>query len=398
MKSTDVGRLLAAFESGALVRPSAEVPNAVDLSRAVATLAGVSALDLTDNSKRIASEIGEADHYVFVLIDGLGVSFVETLPGDSFLRSHIELELQAVFPPTTAAAITSLTTGLWPAQHGVPSWWAYLPDRDVSATVLPFIERFTERPLSEFGVSASDVFTAPSMLREFRIDPACFMPAAIADSVYSRYVGGGVAANGYGTLADAVDAVLARVRESTEPTYTYLYYPDVDAVAHERGADDGAVFAQVAAVDQELGRLAEGIDGRARLIVTADHGLVSIPNHGRQILGPDDDLMHLLRAPPSGEPRAPIFHLRPGAAQEFEGQFRRRFGTWFVLLNASEVEELELLGPATLADVTKRRLGDYLALPLGADVLFYQPRDDGSMRGYHAGLTPAEMRIPLIVA
>ena len=46
------------------------------------------------------------------------MDLVERLAEDSFLRSHLVMELQAVFPSTTAAALTSLANGLWPSRHG----------------------------------------------------------------------------------------------------------------------------------------------------------------------------------------------------------------------------------------------------------------------------------------
>ncbi len=132
-------------------------------------------------------------------------------------------------------------------------------------------------------------------------------------------------------------------------------------------------------------------------MVTADHGLVVVSERRRHAVRADDDIAELLIAPPSGEPRVPLFHVREGKAEAFERRFRARFGEWFVLLMASEVERLELLGPGPYADVTRRRVGDYLAIPLGEDVLVYEPQGD-RMLGYHAGLTPSEMLVPLILA
>ena len=393
----DTERLLASFETGVLVRPSPDVANAVDLSRAIATLAGVGDLDLTQGAERIVSQVGQSDHYVLALIDGLGAELVEHLAEDSFLRSQMCMTLQAVFPSTTVAALTSLATGLWPSAHGVPTWWTYLVDYNISATVLPFIERFSKRPLGKWGIRPSDVFTRAALPARFRYEPCSFVPATIASSVYSVYASGGTEVRGYRTLSEAVDVLTARIGAARGPTYSYLYYPLVDALAHDYGPEDSSVRAEVVNVDRELSRLVDGLKGRARLMVTADHGLVTIGERGRHVVRADDDIAELLVAPPSGEPRVPVFHLQDGKAEAFERRFRARFGEWFVLLMASEVERLELLGPGPYADVTRRRVGDYLALPLGEDVLVYEPPRDW-MLGYHAGLTPAEMLVPLILA
>ena len=394
---SDVDRLLSSFEAGGLLRPSPDVANFVDLSRAIATLAGVGGLELTQGAERIASQIGQSDHHVLALIDGLGVGLLQHLSEESFLRTHMCMTLQAVFPSTTVAALTSLATGLWPGTHGVPTWWAYLAGSGVSATVLPFIERFSKRPLSKWGIQSSEVFTAPTLPPRFRRERHSFVPKAITSSVYTSYTSAGAEVTGYTTLSEAVAAVLAGIAAATGPTYSYLYYPRVDAFAHDRGPEDEAVRAEVANVDRELSRLADGLKGRARLMVTADHGLIAVSERGRHAVRADDEIDELLIAPPSGEPRVPVFHVKEGKAEAFERRFRDRFGEWFVLLTAAEVERLELLGPGPFADVTRQRVGDYLALPIGEDVLAYEPPGDW-MAGFHAGLTPAEMLVPLILA
>jgi len=393
---SDADRLLEAFEKGALVRPSADVANLVDLARAVASMAGVDNIDLSPGAERIATQIGKSDHYVFVLVDGLGVGLVDQLPGGSFLRSHMRAELQTVFPSTTVAALTSLATGLWPGEHGVPTWWAYLLEFDVSATVLPFIERFSKRPLSRWGVKSGDVYGATALLTRFPCEVRFFVPTAIATSTYTAYSSGGEEAIPYTTLAGGVEAVASCVASAESPTYSYFYYPVVDAVAHDCGPEHERVLREAVNVDHELARLARALGSRARMIVTADHGLVTIPEEGRHAIRADDELMGLLSAPVSGEPRVPLFHVQDGKGDDFETASRERYGELFALLTASEVEELCLFGPEPLADATRARLGDFVGLALGADVLVYEPQE--WMTGFHAGLTAAEMRVPLMVA
>jgi hypothetical protein len=59
---------------------------------------------------------------------------------------------------------------------------------------------------------------------------------------------------------------------------------------------------------------------------------------------------------------------------------------------------LRLFGPGPLSDEAQARLGDFFAIALNNDVLLYEPSATlAAMRGFHGGLLPAEMRIPLIV-
>jgi hypothetical protein len=156
------------------------------------------------------------------------------------------------------------------------------------------------------------------------------------------------------------------------------------------------------AVDQARARmraLFEMLAGRARVVITADHGQIAVPRERRVIFMRSDPLMALLRHPPSCEPRASAFHVHGGAEARFAGGFRERFGERFALLTIDEVDELRLLGPGPLDRETRRRLGDFLAIPRGADVILYEPSATlRAMRGFHGGLTPDEARIPLIIA
>jgi hypothetical protein len=383
-----------------LLRPDPTQPNAVDLARAIATVCGVEGFDEPGTSA-LAAKIGEAEHLVFVLIDGLGLAEVEAMSSDRFLPRHVAGELRSVFPSATASAITSLATGCWPATHAVPGWWTFFAEHDLSATPLPFCERFSRQPLAERGVT-TDVFPQPAMLSRFTRDARSFKPAAIANSTYSRYFRGGTPADGYEELSAGVDAVLARVKAASAPTYSYLYISTLDHLSHDYGPDSDEARAHLLELDGEVERLATGLAGRARLVLSADHGQVRVAEEQKhKLLGPADELVKLLRVPPTGEPRAPLFHVRDGAHDAFRAAFAERLGDAFVLVSIDEVEALELYGPGPLHPLARARLGDYLALSAGCDVLLYRPGDavtsTEKLRGYHGGLTSDEVQIPLVV-
>ena len=64
------------------------------------------------------------------------------------------------------------------------------------------------------------------------------------------------------------------------------------------------------------------------------------------------------------------------------------------------MEALGLFGPGALSPIARGRIGDFLALSAGPDILLYLgagPRGAETLRGYHAGLTAAEMEVPLIL-
>ena len=160
---SDVPALLAAFESGELLRPDPDVPNFLDLSRALGAACGVRGLTLSANARAIADRLEEHEHIVFVLADGLGLDMIEQ-GGDSanVLRAHLSMELRAIFPASTVVALTTLMTGEWPAQHAVTGWWTHLEEIGGPATVLPYVRRSDDRSLSDLGLRPEQVFPLPS--------------------------------------------------------------------------------------------------------------------------------------------------------------------------------------------------------------------------------------------
>ncbi|MBN2122924.1 MAG: alkaline phosphatase family protein, partial [Deltaproteobacteria bacterium] len=260
------------FDSGLLVRPSAQVPHFMDLVHALAALAGAEGMKHGPGAEEIRRMIGPADHYLFVLVDGMGLHQLEHLPEKGFLRSSVAARLHALFPSTTATALTSLGTGVWPCVHGVPGWWTRLEEAGISAVTLPFLDRATESPLEDRGVFAQEVFPVPSFWPELENGALSILPAEILDTTYSTYMCGNTPRIGYAGIADALEKARDAVLDAPEHRFTYLYLPQLDTLCHGKGTKDQEVQDLLRALDQRLLRLCESVAGRARIVVSADHG------------------------------------------------------------------------------------------------------------------------------
>ena len=392
--SGDLARLEDRWATGALMSPHGDTASVYDLAVALSHIGGAR-VELTPRAQGVLDVVESPDHIVFVLVDGLGMNLVERLPEDAFFRRSVAMELRTVYPSSTAPALTTLATAEWPASHSVTGWWLFLPSAAVTATILPFTERFSDSRLSR-GL-AQDAFPAQGMLGAFARDVAVYMPRAIAASVYSTYAAGGNQCIGWGSLANAVDLITSRVELALSPTYSYLYVPFVDAAQHVHGPFDAAVTKTLRQVQSQIGRLAARLGARARIVVSADHGVT--PPDVIHTWDRTEPLIALLRFPPSGEPRAPCFHVREGKLAEFFDMFRQRYGNAFALLTLDQADSCNLFGRQGMSDETRRRLGDAVGIALGADVLLYEPAPAlANMKGFHGGMLPDEMRVPLIVA
>jgi hypothetical protein len=396
----DARDILEWFTSGRLVRPEADQPNFVDLVRAVAGLAGATGWANSRGIAALSRQIGPADHIVLILVDGMGWRQLQALPACSFLRRNTVMQLQSVFMSTTASALTTLATGQWPAIHAIPGWWTYLPERDVCAVTLPFIDRVTQLPLSDLGISVAELLPAPSIWPGLTRRVLSIVPTPLTGTTYSRYACGETASAGYGDL-DAAFAIAAEALQlAARPSLIYLYLPQYDGICHKQGVDHQQTRELLTKLDVMLDRFATSLAGKARVVITADHGLLDTAPDHRFILTGRDPLRRHLQCDPSGERTVPIFHVHPGREDDFLGEFEARFGDHFALLTPAEVEHLRLMGPDALSPQMKERLGTFVGIAPYSVQLYasHSRHPETPLIGVHGGLSPAEMHIPLILA
>jgi len=400
--SADVERVERWFRDGDLLHPCEgdAPPSTVDLARAIASIGGVPLSDQDSRAAELAERIGRDRPLLFVLVDGLGCVFDELAKPGGLLAGAEGIQLRSVFPSTTAAALTTLATGAWPCQHGVPAWYTHLHRNDLTATILPFVERNSERKLQEFGIRPSEAFAYPSRMASIEGRLRTYHPRAISNSEFTSYQRGSAPTDPYDHLRDAARNVVSRIVEQDEPGIHYLYLPMVDSASHRDGPHASATMRALEAVDQALGTISEQLDGRARIAISADHGELQVSAAEKSLFLPDDPLLDDLHTPPHGEPRVPMFCVKRGREAAFEGEFRERWGRHWALLTRAEAEEMQLFGPDPMTPLAAERIGSHLALSATKNVLVYGEAGNrvSALNGYHAGLRSEEMEIPLLLA
>ena len=388
--------LVAAFESRTLLRPQSGAPSLVDLSATVFDWAGVKSPYLNGKSSSVGAQIADASHLVFLVADGLGTCFINRTDAASILREHFVMELQTVFPSTTPAVLTSLATAAWPNTHGVVGWDMYLEEIDDTSEIILFHRRDDEMPLDRLGICEQQVYPLPSLCGAIEGELNFVTPRHLAGTAFSDYwTGRNATYIGYEGLLDGVGQVLSIAGSAGPRSITCLYTDVVDAAAHRFGVDAPETRGALRLVEAAVQQLAVGLPSNARVVLTADHGLLDGPIH--QITPSDPVSRHLLREP-WGDARQMHLAVRQDSAEAFEVEFRDRYGHIAFLLTVGEVEALELLGPGVIQPATRKRLGTHLAIARGAEALVYTDGGDSSAPiGIHSGLTPDEMLVPLII-
>ncbi len=316
---------------------------------------------------------------VVLLLDGLGTRVIrDNLDQNGFLATHLVDSFSSVFPPTTVAATTSCITGLQPVEHCWLGWDCYYPQLRQTVTVFRNTLSNTDIPAADFPVAQT------------------FCPyRSVVDMIRSC---GGQAYNVtpfQPPFPENFSQIAAYIRQLTERSgkkYIYAYWTEPDSTMHRTGCRSAETKTVLRELERQVEALAQQLHNTL-LIVTADHGHIDATGFALEDLPVLADCM--LR-PPSIEPRAVSFHIKPGREAEFSQQFLHLFSEKFLLLSKAEVKASGLFGSGQEHPCFDAMLGDFLAVATG-DQAFYHTREQAEhFIGVHAGLTEDEMMIPFI--
>ena len=324
----------------------------------------------------------DASQVVVFVVDGLGWEQ---------LRSRLALvptiaamdgqPVTTVAPSTTATALTSITTGLPPGEHGVVGY-----RMAVHGEVLNVLRWSTGAGDSRQSIPPTKVQPTPPFLGE--------RPPVVTRAEYrtSGFTGAHLDPArywGYRTLATMVTEI-DRLLRSSEP-FVYAYYDGLDKVAHEYGLGEH-YDAELAWIDHTIDRILAVLPRGAALLVTADHGQVEV---GGNVVPLAADVLGMCSMQ-SGEGRFRWLHARSGRAGALLDAATAHHGDDAWVLSRDQMIRDGWLGPV-VTEAAASRLGD-VALVARRDLAFHDPLDTGpyELVGRHGSLTPAEMLVPLL--
>lgn len=284
-----------------------------------------------------------------------------------------------VAPSTTATALTSITTGLTPGEHGIVGYRMMLGGNVVNSL--------------RWSSTKGDMRAAhpPAEVQPF----APFLGDDVAVVTRRGFEGSGFSVahlRGTRTYAWSEPSNLAAqcaaaVRSGA--ALVYAYYDGIDHVAHEFGFgefyDD-----ELRLADHLVDRLLEALPAGTPVVVTADHGQVDVPG---PLITLDADVAAMVRTM-SGEARFRWLHAKPGTADELYAAALERYGDVAWVVTSGEVLAGGWLGPAVSTPVASR-LGDVALIPF-APVGFDDPAERIAieLRCRHGSLTIDEMFVP----
>jgi hypothetical protein len=335
---------------------------------------------------------------VLLVIDGLGADWLARRSPAGILSRHLAGRIDSVFPPTTAAAITTFLTGEAPQQHGLTGWHMWLRELGCVVTVLPGRPRYGGQSYRAAGIDPVRLFGHVPLSQRIVTRAVTVSPAQIARSDFNQAHLGRAELRTFTTLHGMFRTTLQAIRQDRAPKYLYLYWPRLDSIGHEQGMESGSAVAHLKQIEQALTDFLVATAGTDTLVLaTADHGQVDTKPADRIDLAEHPELADCLAIPLCGEPRAAFCYLRAGRSDDFLAYCREVLRERIAVHSSRELLDLGLFGPGTPHPRLTERIGDYLLLGRGSTVIRDRlPFEEHHTQiGVHGGLTAAELEVPL---
>lgn len=333
---------------------------------------------------------------VLLLVDGLGQELLaRSADVAPFLSGLDATGLTTGFPSTTATSLASIGTGLPPGEHGLTGYTSWVREVDGPVGWLTWTQGRTDLRERLVPEHVQPRLTALERAELAGVEVTVAAPAVFEGSGLTRAVLRGGTYRGSVTAGDAVAQAVEGSRRG-DRSLVYCYTPDLDLVGHVRGCDSDAWLSQLALVDAYAEELARRLPPDTVLLVTADHGMVDVPEAAQVDFDASPELQQGVRAL-AGEPRARHVHVEDGAADDVLAAWQDRLGDRMRVATRAEVVAEGLFGPV-VTPAAADRIGDLVAIATSevAVVRRQAERLLSGLRGQHGALTDEERLVPLL--
>ena len=342
-------------------------------------------LDYKHNTLSYIDEILEREqpkNVVTILCDGMGSNILDrVLNTEDFLLKNKLKNIYSVFPPTTVAATTSITTGLNPVETAMLGWDTYF--KDIDKVITTFFGSLKGDPKHR-GIPEAIEYRKKHMITK-----------TIAEEInekgeFKGYNLTPFSNTPYRTISEMYEMIKDKCSEAGKK-YIYAYNPEPDSSMHQYGSNNDIVKAIIKEINYQIEKLSNELEDTV-IFVIADHGHINVEHI---FLDDYPDIVNCLKRNTSIEPRATNFFIKDDKKEEFVSLFNKYFGEYFDLYSINDVIESKLFGDGEENPIYRDILGDYLAIAKSNRDFIY----GGStpLLSQHAGYTDDEIYVPLVL-
>jgi len=336
---------------------------------------------------------------VYIILDGLGLSFLEKHGKDSCLYKMTKKHLTSVFPSTTTSALTSLMVGTAPLQHALTGWFMYFKKLGTASLALPFAPRFTDTPFNSLGVNITDIFNFETIFRQIHKPMLLISPSTNINSAFSKYCFGNIPRIGFKTIEECFTKLGDHIKKTPISEIIYTYIPHFDEVAHHNGINSQVtidLFHKIDSLYKEL--IEKNPHSDTFFIVTADHGLIDATKDTILHIDNFPSIKECLILPLCGEPRVAYCYVRPAKHKQFVEEVEKLLSHVCDRYSMQDILANKLYGLYEPNPQIFDRIGDEILIMKDnyvlIDKVYHEVHKD--FVGFHGGLTYDEMMVPLI--
>ena len=331
----------------------------------------------------------EAPRFVVMVIDGLGTSLLrENAASAPFLSSLPGIDdMVCGVPSTTATSLTSLGTGLRAGEHGMVGYTSRVPATGERLNALTWDQPVVPEEWQPHR-------TVLELIQDAGVMAASVNDAKFASSGLTLCSQRGVPFHGVNSTWERLDVVID-VAESAPRGVVYAYESRLDHTGHAKGCRSKDWREALTAVDAEVADMRAALPADSVLLVTADHGMIDLPQRNRFDVdaqpGLREDVVMI-----AGEARFRHLYTRSGAENDVAARWQQRLGERAVVSTQQALGDW--FGP--IAPEVRGRIGDVVVAALG-DFAVFSSEDfaiEMKMHGFHGSVTEDELGIPLLVA
>jgi len=360
---------------------------------------------------------------VVFFVDGFGYEqFVKYQKQFSFLNRLADkgnvYPITTIFPSTTAAALTTIHTGLTPQEHGLPEWYVYFEEFDMVIETLPFRPlKKDEQPdsLLKTGGRPEMLYEGPTIYEKLKnsgVKSFVFLYEGYANSAYSTVSQKGSEKVPYLHGSDLMVKLRRLLKEVTSPAYFFVYWSQIDETEHEFGPHTEEYIAELSVfshlvTEEFLNKIDEETAKDVLLLLTSDHGQVKLDPKEIIYLNKYSYLVENLQnskngklIAPTGAPRDIFLFIQPEKIKETMVFLQQRLADKAEVMTVRDAFGANLFGIGNPIERFKRRIGNVLVLPYKDYGIWWEhvPEKPFKLLGHHGGLSEEEMMIPFGIA
>jgi hypothetical protein len=331
--------------------------------------------------------LSKVNHAVVILVDGLGYENLGESKGYArFLGSKLDQSIRCEFPSTTATSLTGLATGMRSNHHGVIGYSVYDRGTATSMNLLTGWESTADASTFKKAQTISESAQGVSI--------RVIGPGVYEGSGFTALTMPGAQYLAAETIEDRFSAL---TKIDSGKSLTYLYVPELDQLAHRFGVESVQWLNALEELDQQISKFASRIPSNMGLIVTADHGIIDVPNENHVYLESFDWYQQGV-IQTAGDPRCNFVYLHENAnGEDIKQKMIQEFG------NRAFICDVDELRDSGWADWSSPELESYVpdlliiwqSNAVGYDRRIAKPQHL-KMIGQHGGISDRETRIPLI--